>query len=135
MARKKMTKDEALAVLPRRLRRWKQLSDAIEQLKAKLKPVVGEIKTAVGVVPGKQFEGAGVKAKWVDVESVNKSDDGNLALVASKVRADELDVICPRTIDVKQLESRYPEIVEDLSTKSTKRCEIDLLQVDMPKSA
>jgi len=135
MAKRKMTKDEALSILPRRCRRWKQISEAAEQLKAKLKPVVSEIKTAVAVVPGKQFEGAGVRAKFVEVEAVQKADEGNLALIASQVRADELDVICPRTIDVKQLESRYPDLVEKLSHKKSSRFEIDILQVEMPKSA
>lgn len=128
----KLTRDEAAQVLPVRCRRWKQLSEESEQVKAKLKPVVQEIKDAVRVMPDRLYEGVGVRAKIVECESVEKKNADNLAKIASTVKADELDVICPRTIDVDQLEARYPELAKRLILAVSERFEIDILQVETP---
>ena len=127
-----LTAEEAQSLLPRRHRRWRQLSDAIGKLKEKFKPVVKDIRACLGVLPEPECEAAGVRSKLVEVTNVERSDERNIALVESALSKTDFERCCPRQIDLVALEAAAPGLADKLRAKVSTRLEIDFIQEPVP---
>ena len=133
-AKPTLTAEEARSLLPRRHRRWRQLSDAIGKLKEKFKPVVKDIRACLGVLPDAACEAAGVMSKLVEVTNVERSDERNIALVESALSKADFERCCPRSIDLVALEGAAPGLAAKLRAKTSTRLEIDLVQEPVGKA-
>ena len=130
-----LTAEEARSILPRRHRRWRQLSDAIGKLKEKFKPVVKDIRACLGVLAEPVCEAAGVRSKLVEVTNVEKKDERNIALVEAALSMADFERCCPRTIDLVALEAAAPGLAAKLRAKTSTRLEIDLVQEPVAKAS
>ena len=134
-AKPTLTADEARNLLPRRHRRYRQLTDAAVKLAEKIKPVKKDIRACLGVLPDGLFEGAGVKSQLVEVTAVDRADERNVAQVESVLSPADFERCCPRVIDLQALEAASPGLAAKLRSKTSTRLEIDLLQEAAAKGA
>lgn len=145
MAKKKkfggLKPEEAMPLLRRRMREWRDLTperDRLNEKEKKLREEVKQLHAVVGEdvveVLGK-FGTPGIQSQIYEHVAPLTKDERNLGFLEGVLDPQAFARICPRVVEMKELRRTHEDLAEKLHARKSTKHRLDLVQAEAPSKA